>query len=233
MTETTAAIQTPERPGRRVGTFTLGVTLVVCGGAMLVSLFWSDLPTGWMLRLSPAVLILLGVEVLLAARGGGKVRYDWLGMFLCFLLTVFALGLYGSAWWMLDGPGLPVYNGSWIGGQDSLVIRYDYFNDFRGHAMDLAAGDRLDITCDNREGWLNIEIYSMEEWELVYEGDLTEQASFQVDIPAAGEYYIELSGHKAAGRAAFTRVPGETADTPEGEAVPEGETAPEMSEAAA
>lgn len=232
--QTPAAVTAEKPSGRRVGTFTLGIMLVLGGGAMLASLFRPSLRMDWVLRLTPCILISLGVEVLLAARGGRKVRYDWLGMFLCFILTVFSLALYGAAWWMLEGPGIPVYNGSWRGDADGLAIHYSYFNDVRSHWLELAAGDKLDIKCDNQSGWLNVEIYSTEDGETVFNQDLTKENGVQVEAPATGGYYIELWGHEASGRASFTRIPGpnaaeldqppeETEDLPEetgGEALP-------------
>ena len=88
---------------RRVGTFTLGIVLVVSGGLMLVSMFWPQLDWEWALKCSPIILISLGVETLLAAKGGGKVKYDWVGMVLCFILVCAALCLYAMAWWLLYG----------------------------------------------------------------------------------------------------------------------------------
>ena len=92
----------PERQ-RRVGTFTLGFVLVISGGLMLVSMFWPQLDLAWALKCSPLILVGLGVETLLAARGGGKVKYDWVGMVLFFVLVCAALCLYGMAWWMMYG----------------------------------------------------------------------------------------------------------------------------------
>ena len=93
----------PEKQ-RRVGTFTLGVVRVVSGILMLVSMFWPHLDWAWVLKCSPLILIGLGVETLLAAKGGGKVKYDWVGMVLCFVLVCAALCLYAMAWWMLYHP---------------------------------------------------------------------------------------------------------------------------------
>ena len=93
----------PEKQ-RRVGTFTLGVVLVVSGILMLVSMFWPHLDWAWVLKCSPLILIGLGVETLLAAKGGGKVKYDWVGMVLCFVLVCAALCLYAMAWWLVYGP---------------------------------------------------------------------------------------------------------------------------------
>ena len=79
-------METNERQ-RRVGTFTLGVVLVVSGALMLASMFWPQLDWEWALKCSPLILIGLGVETLIAAKGGGKVKYDWVGMVLCFVLV--------------------------------------------------------------------------------------------------------------------------------------------------
>ena len=92
------------RPCRRVGTFTFGMVLVVSGLAMLVSMFFPQLEFTWLLQLSPLALISLGVETLLAARGGGRVKYDWVGMVLCCLIVVTALGLFAAAWTILNYP---------------------------------------------------------------------------------------------------------------------------------
>ena len=97
----------PERSGvpcRRVGTFTFGVVLVAAGLAMLASMFAPQMDMVWVQKLSPLALGSLGVEVLLAARGGGRVKYDWGGMLLCCLIVVTALGLCAAAWTVLYGP---------------------------------------------------------------------------------------------------------------------------------
>ena len=86
------------RPCCRVGTFTFGVVLVAFGLAMLVSMFFPDLEFTWLLQLSPLALISLGVETLLAARDGGRVKYDWVGMVLCCLIVCAALVLFAAAW---------------------------------------------------------------------------------------------------------------------------------------
>ena len=92
------------RPCRRVGTFTSGLVLVVSGLAMLVSMFFPDLKFTWLLQFSPLALISLGVETLLAARGGGRVKYDWVGMVLCCLIVCAALVLFAAAWCLVHDP---------------------------------------------------------------------------------------------------------------------------------
>ena len=97
------------RPCRRVVTFTFGMVLVVSGLAMLVSMFFPQLEFTWLLQLSPLALISLGVETLLAARGGGRVKYDWVGMLLCFLIVCASLVLFADAWWLVHCPDSVFY----------------------------------------------------------------------------------------------------------------------------
>lgn len=93
---------------RRVGTFSFGVTLVAAGVAMTADLVYPSLDMCLLLRFSPIVLILLGVEVLLSARRDGRIRYDWLGMLLCFVLVTLALGVFFVSWFLLRFPAGPI-----------------------------------------------------------------------------------------------------------------------------
>ena len=98
-------MQDENRPsGRRVGTFTLGVVLVVTGILMAVSLFWPQLDLRWAIKGAPFILISLGVETLLAARGDQRVRYDRAGMLLCFLVGLGGLALVAAAWYWTHCP---------------------------------------------------------------------------------------------------------------------------------
>ena len=210
-----------ERPARRAGTFTFGIVLVLGGAAMLVSLFLPELPMEWALRLTPGILIVLGVEVLLAARGGRRVKYDWLGMFLCFVLTVCALGLYGVSYWMLEGPGIPVFDGSWMGSSDELEITYNYFNKCETHYMEMGEGDALEIKSANISGWLDVVLYDLDKGQEIFFGSFPESGSRTVDIPSDGEYLLYITGHEANGYVRFTRIPAggpeasEDAETPD------------------
>lgn len=86
---------------RRVGTFTFGVTLVAAGLAMTAALLFPTLDLRLFLRFSPLILILLGTEVLLSSRKEGRIKYDWLGMLLCFFLVLLALCVFFASWAML------------------------------------------------------------------------------------------------------------------------------------
>ena len=83
---------------------TLGVVLVVTGILMAVSLFWPQLDLRWAIKGAPFILISLGVETLLAARGDQRVRYDWAGMLLCFLVGLGGLALAAAAWYWTHCP---------------------------------------------------------------------------------------------------------------------------------
>ena len=93
-----------ETPCRRVGTFTFGLTLVAAGCAMLASMYWPGFDLQWMLQLSPLLLICLGIETLLAAKGNQRIKYDWVGMLLCCLIVCAALGLFAVTWLFLHYP---------------------------------------------------------------------------------------------------------------------------------
>lgn len=89
---------------RRVGTLTMGVVLVAAGICMLISMFYPNLDLTLVLQVSPVILISLGIETLLAARGGGKVKYDWVGMILCCLLVCTAVCLYAVTYLLVWHP---------------------------------------------------------------------------------------------------------------------------------
>lgn len=94
---------------RRVGTLTFGITLVACGLGMLAALFFPALEIRLLVRLSPLLLVLLGAEVLWACRRDSKIRYDWLGLLLCFLVICAALALFSLAWVFVNYPQFIMY----------------------------------------------------------------------------------------------------------------------------
>lgn len=201
----TASEETAARPQRRVGTFTLGVVLVAAGGGMLVSLFWPVVDLGWLLKASPVILIILGVEVLLAARGGGKVKYDWLGMLLCFLLVGAGLTLYAAAWYVENGEYFNAYDCARWADETGYRMSYDYFDGFDSHTLRLEAGDALEGRVDTDRGWLEVEI-SGEDGETICEGSpLHGEQHFA--ISESGEYTILVHGTRARGSFRFDAVP--------------------------
>ena len=95
---------TDQKPVRRVGVFTMGISLISSGVALCL---WQLFPSRniWdLLRFSPAFLVVLGIEILLsnAANRNGVLKYDWLSMILCCIIicaciTLSALGTYFTA----------------------------------------------------------------------------------------------------------------------------------------
>ena len=195
------------RPQRRVGTFTLGVVLVAAGCAMLASLLRPELDIGWLLKASPLILVALGAETLLSARGGGRVKYDWLGMILCFLLVGAAMVFYAAAWAYENGEFINVRNCSRRADETSFRMDYEFFNGFDSHTLRLEAGDALVGRIDTRNGWLEVEI-SDEDGNILLEGAPL-NGEQRVEVPKTGDYTILVHGRKTSGKFTFARVPAE------------------------
>lgn len=195
------------RPQRRVGTFTLGIVLVAAGTGMLVSLLCPQMEIGWLLKASPLILVVLGVETLLSARGGGRVKYDWLGMILCFLLVGAAMVFYAAAWAYENGEFINVRNCSRCADETSFRMDYEFFNGFDSHTLRLEAGDALVGRIDTWNGWLEVEI-SDEDGNTLLEGAPL-NGDQRVEVPKTGDYTILVHGRKTSGKFTFARVPAE------------------------
>lgn len=193
------------RPQRRVGTFTLGAVLVTAGCGMLASLLWPRLEIGWLLKASPLILVALGVETLLSARGGGGVKYDWLGMLLCFLLVGTAMVFYAAAWAYENGEFFNARNCSRYADETSFRMDYGFFNGFDSHTLRLNKGDVLEGRIDTYTGWLEVEV-SGEDGETVLEG-VPLNGDQSLEITETGDYTILVHGRKASGEFTFDRVP--------------------------
>lgn len=86
------AVPQPPRV-RRVGTFTMGITMILVGLLIVCSLFGWGVQVEWVFRLAPLILVALGAEVLIGAFSQGtKLKYDFLSIIVCGLLTMAALG---------------------------------------------------------------------------------------------------------------------------------------------
>lgn len=195
------------RPQRRVGTFTLGIVLVAAGTGMLVSMLCPQMEIGWLLKASPLILVALGVETLLSARGGGRVKYDWLGMILCFLLVGAAMVFYAAAWAYENGEFINVRNCSRCADETSFRMDYEFFNGFDSHTLRLEAGDALVGRIDTWNGWLEVEI-SDEDGNALLEGAPL-NGDQRVEVPKTGDYTILVHGRKTSGKFTFARVPAE------------------------
>ena len=79
----------------KVGTITLGLTLILCGVAFLLQTFWSIFTFSSVCRFWPVIFIILGLEILISnfLDSKGTFVYDKGSIFLCFIVTGFAMVL--------------------------------------------------------------------------------------------------------------------------------------------
>lgn len=78
------------RPVRRVGTITMGLSLIAAGILILCGLLIPNFNIITAAKFAPLILIFLGFEILLRyfTAKGEKLKYDFLSGFICFLLIV-------------------------------------------------------------------------------------------------------------------------------------------------
>lgn len=79
---------------RRVGSLTCGIVLVLVGVLCLVHIFYPALHYEYILRGWPIILIMIGVELLLANAYHSEnveIKYDAAAIVLVFLLVIFAV----------------------------------------------------------------------------------------------------------------------------------------------
>lgn len=89
--------------GRKVGTLTSGIILVVFGVIFLLRLFINNLNILFIASLWPLILILLGIEVIAAyiINKEEKIQYDFAAVTLVIILAFFAMGM-GSAEFIIN-----------------------------------------------------------------------------------------------------------------------------------
>ncbi len=98
--QTTTAPQPPQKV-RRVGTWSFGMVLIAAGALLLAAVLVPGFDPTPVARFAPAILIVLGIEVLVyAARPNVKIKYDFLSMFACafILLAVGGASLVPYLW---------------------------------------------------------------------------------------------------------------------------------------
>lgn len=184
---------------RRVGTFTLGIVLVLAGLWMLASWFF-PLDSLWTLKAVPLILIALGVETLLAARKNSRIKYDWAGMLLTFLLVCGAAGMYAAVWFMDTLPDYQQrYSGSMGVTEEGLFWEYDLLNGSKMLLADLSAGDALQVEILRDEGSISVEIIDDADREPIYQGDALATGTYPVEVPQDGSYEVWVTGYQASG----------------------------------
>lgn len=83
---------------KRIGTFTLGASLILLGCVFALRALGLSLSYELILSFWPVILIMLGVEVLLCsfANKEDKLRYDGTAIFLLIVLTFFSMAMAGA-----------------------------------------------------------------------------------------------------------------------------------------
>lgn len=78
------------RPVRRVGTITMGLSLIAAGVLILCGLLIPNFNLVSAAKFAPLILVFLGVEILFRyfSSKGEKLKYDFLSGFVCFVLIV-------------------------------------------------------------------------------------------------------------------------------------------------
>jgi hypothetical protein len=87
---------------RRVGTLTLGTTLIVFGILFMIRIFSNLLSYRFLMKLWPVIFIFLGCEILFYffQNKEEKVTYDAAAILIIILLSFFAMGMAGAEFLM-------------------------------------------------------------------------------------------------------------------------------------
>ncbi|WP_049041592.1 LiaF transmembrane domain-containing protein [Clostridium sporogenes] len=89
--------------GRRVGTLTAGIILVVFGVMFLLRLVTDNINIFLIASLWPIILVLLGIEIIIAyiINKEEKMKYDFGAIILVIILVFFAMGM-GTAEFVIN-----------------------------------------------------------------------------------------------------------------------------------
>lgn len=93
--KTPAAQNAPKPRTRRVGTFTMGLALILTGAALCAGLILPDFDLLTLAKFAPLVLVALGCEILWWSthQSSVRIRYDLLSVFVCLVLLAASVGL--------------------------------------------------------------------------------------------------------------------------------------------
>ena len=163
----------PKQKIRRVGTVTLGIVLIVVGALLIWALFDPSFSVATIAKFSPAILILVGVEMIVGyfRSDGNKVKYDFLSMVVCFLLII------GS----LIGTMIPTVFQATVGwAQIENRIHSDVEDSIYEATKDLKTIDSIYVN-----------VYRYSRWDGISDGDFSKVSSYQ-EILDGKDYEINL-----------------------------------------
>lgn len=98
--------KTTPKKTRRVGTLAFALVLILAGVLLMLYQLMPSLDLLWILKFSPAILIVLGIELLFySSKPDVRVRFDWLSMLGCaFILCIVGTAAVLPTVWNLWGP---------------------------------------------------------------------------------------------------------------------------------
>ncbi|MFL0166079.1 MULTISPECIES: hypothetical protein [Clostridium] len=84
--------------GRKVGTLTSGLALVIFGIMFLLRLFITNLSVLLIVSMWPLILVSVGIEIIAAyiINNQEKMQYDFSAIILVIILVFFAMGMGGA-----------------------------------------------------------------------------------------------------------------------------------------
>lgn len=90
----------------RVGTLTLGISLIVFGGLFLLRAFLPAIDYRFILHLWPVILIFLGIEVMLSffLQKEEKIKYDLGAILITGALSLFAMAMGAAEFVLTEVP---------------------------------------------------------------------------------------------------------------------------------
>jgi Predicted ATP-dependent protease len=102
----------------RVGTYSMGILLMILGGVMIYDRICGVNVMGQVLRWWPVILIILGLETILwgilSKESGAGLRYDGISILMTAIIVIFCIGAYGITSLFhisLDDWGIHVFGG--------------------------------------------------------------------------------------------------------------------------
>lgn len=168
-----SSISQPPKKVRRVGTMTMGIALIAAGICAIVSLFYPQFDIIAVLKLAPAVLIFLGLEILINYffHREDTLKYDFLSGFVCFLLICASVGAVAiPPIWKQYGP-----------------MRYQLENDLQADAEDLCYQALQDSPVASIHTWLELHQQIPEDGNLTL-AELKASDRIGIDISLTGTY---------------------------------------------
>lgn len=97
------------------------------------------------------------------------------------------------------------YDGSRIGNESQLSMKYRIFNGSDRQELSLQAGDIMQGSVERRKGDLHVRLCRQGEKEPVFEMENPASGSFSVEIEEDGRYVLYIEGKGAAGSFQFIK----------------------------